>query len=399
MATTATESLNKSDSPSKSETTTEDVKLYVNEQRFPQTWTFVRVLLFVVAFPLCFVLGIIRLFIGLQALVILCVMPKRLKLRRYFLRLVLMLIGVFVNIQKPPNQDSKPSVIVSNHVSVLDRLIIECSLVCSTLSVRDIPLLIRLVIGSLDLTPRHEAPPPTTVAKAHLETSDVPILTLPEQMMTNGQGILKFASWPFSISANVQVVCIDIQRLHVLTPHLTYLFSSPIADFFWTLFCPAHWANVRYLTVGDDWREKNPEQRALHAQNLISTELDIPALKLTCHDVNEYKKTIVKQRAKPVDIDSLVRQVIEVLPNIPESEIRADLMRTKDTTQTIYNLVRTAPKEIKKAPKTTPTKSSGQGSLFKDPVARSNMLELKKAELIADGRRRYIEKNGLDIEP
>ena len=62
-------------------------------------------------------------------------------------------------------------------------------------------------------------------------------------------------------------------------------------------------------------------------------------------------------------------------------------MRTKDTTQTIYNLVRTAPKEIKKAPKTTPTKSSGQGSLFKDPVARSNMLELKKAELIADGRR------------
>ena len=34
MATTATESLSKSDSPSKSETTTEDVKLYVNEQRY-----------------------------------------------------------------------------------------------------------------------------------------------------------------------------------------------------------------------------------------------------------------------------------------------------------------------------------------------------------------------------
>ena len=112
---------------------------------------------------------------------------------------------------------------------------------------RDIPLLIRLVIGSLDLTPRHEAPPPTTVAKAHLETSDVPILTLPEQMMTNGRGILKFASWPFSISANVQVVCIDVQRLHVFAPNLTYLFSSPIGDFFWTLFCPAHWANVRLV--------------------------------------------------------------------------------------------------------------------------------------------------------
>lgn len=62
-------------------------------------------------------------------------------------------------------------------------------------------------------------------------------------------------------------------------------------------------------------------------------------------------------------------------------------VRTKDTTQTIYNLVRTAPKEIKKVQKPSPPKSSGQGSLFKDPVARANMLELKKAELIADGRR------------
>lgn len=56
---------------------------------------------------------------------------------------------------------------------------------------------------------------------------------------------------------------------------------------------------------------------------MISTELNVPALNLTCHDVGEYKKSVVK--IEPVDIDSLVRQVIEVLPNIPESEIRADL--------------------------------------------------------------------------
>lgn len=29
---------------------------------------------------------------------------------RYFIRLVLMLIGVFVNVQKPPNKEMKPSV-------------------------------------------------------------------------------------------------------------------------------------------------------------------------------------------------------------------------------------------------------------------------------------------------
>ena len=83
----------------------------------------------------------------------------------------------------------------------------------------------------------------------------------------------------------------------------------------------------RYLSAEEDWLDKNPEQRARHAQQLISAELNIPALKLTCHDVNEHKKTIVKQQAQSVDIDSLVRQVIEVLPNIPESEIRADLSK------------------------------------------------------------------------
>lgn len=81
------------------------------------------------------------------------------------------------------------------------------------------------------------------------------------------------------------------------------------------------------MNVGDNWREKTPEQKALHAQSLISTELAIPALKLHCHDVNEYKKDLLKQQAQSVDIDSLVRQVIEVLPNIPENEIRADLRK------------------------------------------------------------------------
>lgn len=59
--------------------------------------------------------------------------------------------------------------------------------------------------------------------------------------------------------------------------------------------------------------------------------------------------------------------------------------RTKDTTKTIYNLVKTAPKDIKKTPKMAAAKTAV--GVFKDPVARANMLELKKAELIADGRR------------
>ena len=110
--------------------------------------------------------------------------------------------------------------------------------------------------------------------------------------------------------------------------HVNWLADSSKEQVVWSKFNAIYWpTRTRYLSVGDDWKEKNPEQRALHAQNLISTELEIPALTLTCHDVNEYKKSVVKQRVKPVDIDSLVRQVIEVLPNIPESEIRADLSK------------------------------------------------------------------------
>lgn len=386
--------------PASSEQEKENVSSYVNSSRFPKASSPIQMVLFAVTLPLCLSLALIRLFLGLQALIILCVMPKRLKLRRYFLRLVLMLIGVFLHVEKPPKKSFKPAVIVSNHVSVLDRLLVECCTPCYTLSVRDIPLLVRLVIGSLDMTPRHEAPPPTAVAKTHLDNSDVPILTLPEQIMTNGGGLLKFASWPFSISPDVQIACVEVKRLHFLRPNLSHVFASSTSDFFWCLFSPAHFATIRFLSVGEDWKDRNPEQKASFTQSLISHELEIPALKLTCHDVSEHKKSLVKEQV--VDLDSLVRQVVEVLPNIPESEIRADLMRTRDTTQTIYNLVKTAPRTVpnKSLLKNTATSAAGStgkasGSVFKNPVARANMLELKKAELIASGRARYIEKHGL----
>ena len=52
---------------------------------------------------------------------------------RHFVRLVLMLLGVYVNIKKLPS--STASVIVSNHISVLDRLVLECTLPCVTVSI------------------------------------------------------------------------------------------------------------------------------------------------------------------------------------------------------------------------------------------------------------------------
>lgn len=307
------------------------------------------------------------------------------------MRLVLMLLGVYVNIKKLPS--STASVIVSNHISVLDRLVLECTLPCVTLNVRDVPLLIRLIIGSLDLTPRQEAPPPTTVAKSHLDSSTVPIYIHPEQIISNGQGVLKFASWAFSISSNVQPVAVDIQRYHILQPVLSHVFSSPLGDLFWVLCSPAHWVDIEYLPE-EQMSDKSPEERASHVQKLISEALEKPALSISCHDIAEYKKAIIKGQARnDYDLEALVRQVVNTLPNIPEGEIRADLTRTKDATQTIYNLVNTAPNIPKKVPRAP---SSGGSSGFpKDPNMRSSMLDVKKAELIADGRRKYIEKHGL----
>jgi len=371
-----------------------DTQQYVHTKRFPQRWGIISGALFLMTLPLTLMLGVIRAFIGLQALVILCLMPKSLALRRHFVRLVLMLLGVYVNIKKVPGP-STASVIVSNHISVLDRLVLECTMPCVTLNVRDVPLLIRLIIGSLDLTPRQEAPPPTTVAKSHLDNSTVPIYIHPEQIMSNGQGVLKFASWAFSISSNVQPVSLNIKRYHLLEPVLSHTFSSPLGDLFWVLCSPAHWVDIEYLPE-EQMSEKSPEERASHVQKLISEALEKPALSISCHDVAEYKKNIIKgQGRNEYDLETLVRQVVNTLPNIPEGEIRADLTRTRDVTQTIYNLVNTAPNtRAKKVPR-APSSSSSGGGFPKDPAARSSMLDVKKAELIADGRRKYIEKHGL----
>ena len=83
----------------------------------------------------------------------------------------------------------------------------------------------------------------------------------------------------------------------------------------------------RYLRMEDDIKSMSPEERAVAIQQRIAGSLSLPNLQLSCHDINEHKKTLIREDNTDVDIDSLVRQVVEVLPNIPESEIRVDLSK------------------------------------------------------------------------
>ena len=66
-------------------------------------------------------------------------------------------------------------------------------------------------------------------------------------------------------------------------------------------------------------------------------------------------------------------------------------MRTRNITQTIRNLVNSVPQSAKKQPQTGgKSVKSDMKNFPKDPTARTNILELKKAQLIADGRR-YVD--------
>ena len=55
---------------------------YKYNHRFPNSYSIPRIILFIITLPLCTVLSVIRFFIGLQGLIILCLLPKSLKLRR-----------------------------------------------------------------------------------------------------------------------------------------------------------------------------------------------------------------------------------------------------------------------------------------------------------------------------
>lgn len=250
---------------------------------------------------------------------------------------------------------------------------------------------------------------------------------------TNGKALLKFASYPFQFAQKIQPVAITVTR-PLLDIALTKYGASHISDMLYFMFSPLTCFKLTFLSPLEKKTIPDEEFADIVRQNL-STVLKVEATNFSSADVMEYeKRRLAEVRAshsqtinRNFELQRMAQQVKEVLPHVPFNAIYNDLAVTRNVDTTITNIldgrVQFVPEtttssrsSISSQPSTSSqsissrsegSNDSSKGSVTFNTAAstfaksaneRSKSFQERKMQLIANARRRYIEKHNLNID-
>jgi ancient ubiquitous protein 1 len=299
----------------------------------------------------------------------------------------------------------------------------------------------------------------------------VPFVIQPEPLPTNGShSLFQFSDWPCRLATNVQPIALtarrpfgikivslpgkkpeplSIQYIHSLTQ--TTVYRSQWWDLFWTLFVPTTVFRVKLLAPMERREGEEGGQLSQRVQESLREELKLQESQVTLDNVTAWLKASRKRptpgvsptprpRAvttttttsqtpatpppsssrEPTGLDRMVDQVSAVLPQVPHTTIRKDLLRTQSVDATITNFLegvvtydpipsppaKSAPKPLPPPSYATSTPPTFKSSALRprkyyspamEAMHRQLSLEEKKIELVQKARRRYIEKHGLNV--
>lgn len=403
-------------------------------QRLPNDGFILLLLLLYSPIGLCLML--LRIFIGVHVFLVSCALPDSL-VRRFIVRIMCSVLGLHVRQNSPRLRDKTARLYVCNHVTHFDHNIINLLTSCNT------PLLegpvgflcwargfMELGQGTGSRTELTE-----TLGRYCSSPGALPLLLFPEEDTTNGRaGLLKFSSWPFSVSDSIQPVALLVRRpfIAVNTPE-----SSWLAELLWTFFVPFTVYHVRWLPPITREDGESHQEFASKVQELVATELGVISTQITKADKAEHikrRRHVVPQTAhsnlgarprtvaqgflgtnsgaEDSRVTRMAQQVKEVLPDVPISVITRDLLQTNCVDTTITNLLEhteqfhseaaagraSRPAKLTTPPSaSTPTPKQPTAKTFgKTPVDRHMSLYERKEALYEYARRRYIEKHGLN---
>ncbi|NXL93305.1 AUP1 protein, partial [Alectura lathami] len=309
---------------------------------------------------------VLRLFIGVHVFLVSCFLPDSV-VRRFIVRVMCSVLGLFVQQSDPQLRDGSVQVYIANHVTHFDHNVISLLTSCNTPALSGAPGFICWSRGFMELGVAGSRAELVGSLRAYAaQRENPPLLLFPEEAATNGRaGLLRFSSWPFSISDAVQPVALRVQR-----PLLTVSVadSSWITELLWTFFVPFTVYQVRWMPSVPRRAEELSEDFALRVQELLAVELGVVSTRLTAADKAEHVKRLrhtsllpfapassqplaARPRVPsslsgagsfaPVDmqITTMARQVKEVLPHVPLEVIRTDLAQTNCVDTTIANLL------------------------------------------------------------
>ncbi|XP_069568250.1 lipid droplet-regulating VLDL assembly factor AUP1 [Brachyistius frenatus] len=400
-------------------------------RRFPKDA--VVLLLLLIYFPVGICLMLIRIFIGVHVFLVSCALPESF-VRRFIVRVMCSVLGMHVRQENLRSRDKNTKLYICDHVTEFDHNIINLLTPCNTPQLEGSTGFVCWARGFMEI---HSASSQGAIGESLQRYCSAdgtpPLLLFPEEDTTNGRaGLLKFSSWPFSLTESIQPVALRVTRplISLSTPE-----SSWLMELLWTFFAPCTVYHVSWLPPVSRQDGESTQEFANKVQELLAGELGLVSTKITKADKAEHikrKRHSAPQTSTSVTpgsiglgfmvqslgaddhrIAKMAQQVKDVLPHVPLNVITKDLAKTNCVDTTITNLLENKDEAPMEASGTltfgaskirsyssvsAPTIKPASKSFGKSPADRHMSLQERKEALYNFARRRYIEKHGLDQE-
>lgn len=400
-------------------------------RRFPKDA--VALLLLLIYSPVGVCLMLMRIFIGVHVFLVSCAIPESF-VRRFVVRVMCSVLGMHVRQRNPRSRDKNTKIYVCNHVTEFDHNIINLLCPFNTPQLEGSTGFMCWARGFMEI---HSASGREAIGESlqrYCSTEGVPpLLIFPEEGTTNGRAaLLKFSSWPFTLTESVQPVALRVSRPLL---SLSTVESSWLSDLLWTFFAPCTVYHVSWLPPVSRQDGESSQEFANKVQELLAIELGLVSTKFTKADKVEHIKRkrhsvpqtstsatsgsvglgFMAQSLGPDDhrIAKMAQQVKDVLPHVPITVIARDLAKTNCVDTTITNLLENredasmeatgtstfGPSRISSYPSgSSPAIKPAAKTFGRSPVDRHMSLQQRKEALYNYARRRYIEKHGLAPE-
>lgn len=402
-----------------------------NLHRLPEGIALIPIILY---FPLGFVLAVVRFFIGLQTLLISCILPRFSPLRSFVLRVMCAVLGFIVIVDEHKRRDEKAKVIVTNHVSAFDHFTTALIYPNVLPSICELYPFLEWILGWRDFGFKQNKESFLNNIKGFCSNSNIPLLVQPEGTTTSGRyGLLKFCTWPFSLDFPLQPMTLHVSRPQIFQIAVSTLNSRWWEDLFWCLFVPVTWFTIRCLPVMEKPKSVSAEEFSEDVRQKVAADLQLITTDFTTADKAELQKkhfhnrfnclsrpqaSAAEQEDSLLKVDpemqKMISQVKDVLPNATVKDIAQDLAQTKDVDRTITNILEKDVKNEAATSQSADTTSSNHTSpnassscvtpdnvykaksFSKSGEERQKSLEERKQQMLATARQRYISKHSFN---
>jgi ancient ubiquitous protein 1 len=379
--------------------------------------------------PFGLVLGLIRVCIFMHICLLSYLLPSSFPFRRIILGVMLSVTGLPISVQGMLNTDVKKKILVANHVSSFDPFIL--AFLHPNVLVLESPGSVKNQLkpsNTVELPSDRNRSDVLTIVKEKITATEEALLFFPERLKTNGKSsLLKFSQLPFEVDCPIQPITIQVNRFFFDISVSTFS-SSVYEDLIWCLILPVTLFKIKYLPVTERKRDETREEFAIRFQSNIAKSLGMTTSSYSHHDVKEYVKEkcalnqgpSVKHRAKleelqlqdssrqaqaktslDLEIEKMLRQVKDVLPDTPTECIIAELKRTRDVDTTITNILEGKVEYSQSNQEIGMPLSSPEGVSFKaskfetNASARQMSFAERKQAMLEAARIKYRSKHEL----